>query len=235
MIRINLLPPEIGRKRRDEERWRWVILGGILGAVVLVGVFAFMALTVSVKQGEVAAVQQEAAGLQQSAERFKVFQQNQAELEKRKGIARTALAGRIDWSKLYSEIALVLPADIYLIRIGSTEPKPAPVGGTGAAAGPTAGKLTFDGRALDFPNDVPDLGYKSLAKLLVRLADLDLIGNVWLTQSVKPALPVAATTESGQVLAPVVDPYITFAMSADISAPPTVTPSATGVPAPPTP
>jgi Tfp pilus assembly protein PilN len=232
VIRINLLPPEIGRKRRDEERWRWVILGAIVAGVLLAGVFIVLQLQVSARQGEVAAVKQQAEGLQQSAARFQVFQEKQADLENRKRVADTALAGRLDWSKLLSEVALVLPPDIYVLRLGLTEPKAAVVrAGAGSSEAAQVGKIALDGRALDFPNDVPDLGYKSIAKLLVRLADLDQVMNVWLTQSTKPAAPV--TTAGGT--APTVEQYIIFAMSADITSTPVATAGATGVPAPPTP
>jgi len=234
VIRINLLPPEIGRKRRDEERWRWVVLGAVVVGLVLAGLFVMLQFQVSARQSEVASVKQQAEGLQQSAARFQVFQEKQTDLDNRKRVASTALAGRVEWSKLLSEIALVMPSDIYVLRLGLTEPKAAvaagPSGGSGAA--PTLGKLTVDGRALDFPNDVPDLGYKSLAKLLVRLADLDQIMNVWLTQSTKPAAPVAAT---GTNPAPLPSQYIIFTMSADITSTPDPTASASGVPAPPTP
>lgn len=229
MIRINLLPPEISQKRRDEKRWRWVILAGIATAVVLALVFVALQFQLSAKQAEVANVKQQADTLQASAARFQVFQDKQADLDNRKKTADTALAGRQDWSKLFSEIGLILPSDIFLTRIGSTEPKAA--SGKDAA---TAGKITIDGKALDFPNDVPDLGYKSVAKLLVRLAGLDKIANVWLTQSTKPAF-VAASDGSEAEVADRASSYITFSMSADIPVTTTSTPNASGVPAPPKP
>lgn len=232
MIRINLLPPEISQKRKDEKRWSWVILGAALMAAVLIGVFALLQVQVSIEQNEIASVKQQAESLQQSAARFQVFQQKQADLENRKRIAGLALAGRIDWSKLYSEVALVLPTDIYLMRLGSTEPK--------AAAGTVPaqpGRMSVDGKALDFPNDVPDLGYKSVAKMLVRLAELDQISNVWLARSAKPtvAAPTQGSTSEEVPAATAADVYITFTLSTNIAVPPTSTASATGVPAPPKP
>jgi len=218
VIRINLLPPEITQKRKDERRWRWIIVGGIVGAVVLAGVFLLLQLQVSIKQGEVAAVKQEAAGLQQQAQRFQIFQQKKAELATRRQIVSDALAGRIDWSRLLSEVALVLPTDVYVTQIGATQPAP----GTPEAP-PANGSLTMSGRALDVPNDTPDLGYKSIAKLLSRLADLQQLSGVWLTDSTKPNTP---TPESQSA-----DYFIVFGINAEISLPPTSTPGATAVPA----
>jgi Tfp pilus assembly protein PilN len=220
MIRINLLPPEITQKRRDEKRWRWVALGAIAIAVVLVAVFALAQLLVASKQGEVAGIKQQAEGLAQEADRFQVFQVKEADLATRRGIADMALAGRIDWSGLCSEVALVLPSDIYLIRLYAVEP-------TRDLAGVvTPGSLALDARAIDYPFDVPDLGYKSVAKLLVRLSELPDVQSVWLTSSVKPAEGSVGATETA---------YIVFGATGEIPGkfPDMPAASTPGVPAPP--
>lgn len=220
MIRINLLPPEITQKRKDEQRWRYVVLGAILAAAVLALAFVIVQVQVSLKQNEVAAVKQQAAALAESAAKFQVFQQKEADLASRKVTAGQALQGRVDWSKLLSEVAMVLPTDAYLTRIAAQEPKPA----SGATAA-QQGRLSLDGRALDYPNDAPDLGFKSVAKFLLRLAELDLLSGVWLSQS---SLPNRTGTFNP------LDSYVNFAVIANISAPPTsTTNTAPGVPAPP--
>jgi hypothetical protein len=224
MIRINLLPPEIVQKRKDEKRWRWVAFGGVVAFVIVGLVFAVLQLQVAGKQYEVSSVRQQAEALKQKADKFKIFQDKKTDLETRKQIAAGALAGRTDWSKVLSEICLVLPSDIYLTRIGAMEPKMAP---------PTTGKVSIDGKALDYPNDVPDVGYKSVAKLLVRLAELDDIENVWLTYSSKPVLatsqPDTSTTPASAGY------YILFSLTSEISVPATQTATAASVPAPPLP
>jgi Tfp pilus assembly protein PilN len=226
VIRINLLPPEIAQKRKDEKRWRWVAFGGIAAVIALGLVFSALQLQVAAKQYEVASVQQQADALQQKADKFKIFQEKKADLENRKSIAAGALLGRMDWSKLLSEICLVLPSDIYLTRIGVSEPKNAP---------PAPGTVSIDGKALDYPNDVPDLGYKSVAKLLVRLAELDRLDSVWLASSSKPEQTAApAASGTGVATAPI-DYYILFSLTSGITVTSTSTANASGVPAPPAP
>jgi hypothetical protein len=211
VIRINLLPPEIGQKRKDERRWRGVAAGGLAAVVLIAGVFMVLQFQVSLKQGDLAGWEQQAIGLKQQAERFRVFQVKQDDLRNRQMIADSALAGRIDWSGPLSDIGMVLPSDIFLVRLSGVEPKAA-VGVTPSAPG----KLTLDGKALDYPNDVPDLGYQSVAKLLVRLAELKDLQGVWLSSSERPLLPAPSA-----VAAPLlpVDPNtlsITFNIVADI-------------------
>jgi Tfp pilus assembly protein PilN len=231
MIRINLLPPEIVQKRKDEKRWGWVALGAVVAVAIVMLGFAVLQLQVSTKQAEVASIRQQAAALKEKADKFRIFQQKKTDLATRKQIASSALSGRMDWSKMLAELCLVLPSDIYLQRIGVTEPKMSP---------PTPGSLSVDGRALDYPNDVPDLGYKSVAKLLIRLAELNTLDNVWLSSSTKPAAPVAQTTttdtgeDSGSTATPA-DYYITFSITSQVTVPSTATANTSGVPAPPTP
>lgn len=212
MIRINLLPPEIIQKRRDEKRWRWIALGAVIAFGLIGLVFAVMQVQIGLSQTEVASVRQQADGLQQEAQRFQVFQVKESDLQKRQSVADAALAGRIDWSALYSEVALILPSDIYLMRLTTTEPK-----------APSPGTLALEARAIDYPFDVPDLGYKSVAKLLVRLAELPSLTDIWLGSAVKPPKPAAESTQTT---------YITFAVTAEIPGESTATVSP-GVPAPP--
>lgn len=221
MIRINLLPPEITQKRKDEQRWRWIVIASIVVAVVFAGVFLLLQLQVSMKQGEVASVKQQAAVLEQQAQRFQIFQVKQADLANRRTVVANALAGRVDWSRLLSEVALVQPSDIYLTQLGVTQPV---MGVAGVAA--TPGQLTMAGRALDVSNDVPDLGYKSIAKLLSRLTDLEQLDAVWLTDSAKPTVTTLGSTNTA-------DYFITFQLTAEVAAPTTATAGSPGVPAPP--
>jgi Tfp pilus assembly protein PilN len=214
MIRINLLPPEITQKRKDEKRWRWIALGGALALVIVAGVFAILQLQVALKAEEVAKVRQAAEAKLVETQRFKIFEVKEADLGNRRTIVSTALAGRMDWSRLFSEVSLVLPSDVYLTSLTGVEPKT-----------PAAGDLTLSGQAIDFPNDVPDLGYKSVAKVLVRIAELEQVDNVWLSGGA--AKPGAAAVDSTATQ------YINFTVSSKIPAAPASTPSTPGVPAPP--
>lgn len=213
MIRINLLPPEITQKRKDEQRWRWLILGSV-GLFLIVGfVFAALQIQVSIRASEVASIRQQAEGLQVEAQRFQVFQLKEADLQNRTSIAETALVGRMDWSALFTEVALVMPAETWARSMTSSEPK-----------GNTPGAFALAGAAIDYLYDVPDLGYKPIAKLLIRLAELPRLNNVWMGSTAKPAMPSTEST---------LTQYIDFSVSASILGESTQTASTPGVPAPP--
>jgi Tfp pilus assembly protein PilN len=137
--------------------------------VLLAAVWAFAQLRLQSKQDELAAIEQQVQSTTALAEQLSVFEQRAAELEARRATANRALAARRDWGKLFNELSLVLPADIWLQTLTTNEES----------------GLDMAGYALDSPTDVPDNGHKSMAKMLIRLADLEQLSDVWLTDSVK--------------------------------------------------
>ncbi|PKQ29354.1 MAG: hypothetical protein CVT60_05820 [Actinobacteria bacterium HGW-Actinobacteria-10] len=169
MVRINLLPPEIIEKRIFEKRFAWVLLAGAVTFAVIAVVWVFLQWQVSQKNNE---LQQNLATYQQvqaQAEAFKVFELKESELAAVRATADKALAARVDWARITNEISLILPPEAWLTAMEADEES----------------GLSMIGHILDSPTDIPDAGHKAVAKLLFRLADLELVENVWLISSVK--------------------------------------------------
>lgn len=167
MMRVNLLPPEITEKRKGEKRLVYVVIAFIAVAIVLAGVWGFAVVRADGKQKDLDEQKQTLATTKQASEALKVFEDQQTELDRRRGLAVVALDMRRNWSKLLDEISLVLPADIWLTSMTAGE----------------AENLQMTGYAVD-ADDTPDYGHKSIAKVLVRLADLEQLYDVWLSTSV---------------------------------------------------
>lgn len=188
-MRINLLPPEILERRRAEKRIGWVILGAISIAIVLAGVWTFSYFRVQSKQDELAALQQQVQSTNAQANQLAIFEQRAAELQTRRSLVTLALGDRRDWARLLDEVSLVLPADMWVQTISASED----------------GGLAFNGYAIDDATDSPDAGHKSIAKVLVRLAELDNLYDVWLTSSVKATYeekPVIQFSITSKVVVP---------------------------------
>ena len=220
---INLLPPEILQKRKAESR-RLVFLAIGLTVIAVFGLmWAFLALFVGIKTGEVASAQQQAASLRAQAESFKVFEDRAADLAAREAGADKALAGRISWSRLMGDLSLVLPPDLWLSTFDGVQRMDnagasAPAAGSTARAVPAA-TLTLGGYSLNEPVDKANGGFKSIAQLLVRLNDLDQLNDVWLTDAEKKP-----TAYRGQDV-------ITFTSTSDVAVPSSLsTPTASAVP-----
>lgn len=202
MIRINLLPPEITEKRKAEQRWKYVVAGALLLYIVLGVFWSVMALQVMAKSADVASRQQEAQALNTQANTFKVFEDRKAALDARQMVADKALAGRMEWSKLFSEVSLVLPVDAWLTKLHVDEKA-----------------LSVEGTCIDAIGDTGSSGFKPLAKLLVHLADLRQIENVWLQSTNRQEYKE--------------QPVVTFIVGADVTAPATATVNPASAPAPP--
>lgn len=189
MMRVNLLPPEILQRRQAEKRIVWVAIGAIAVALVLAMVWGVGHFRLQSKQDELAAIQQQVQATQAQADQLAIFEARAQELETRRTTADQALAGRREWSRLFSELSLILPSDMWVETIMGSE---------------EAG-LSLTGYALDSPTDVPDQGHKTIAKSLVRLADLEQLNDVWLTSSVKGEFEE--------------QPVLEFTLTADVAAP----------------
>jgi Tfp pilus assembly protein PilN len=206
VIRINLIPPEILQNRRDERLWKWMALAGGVIAAVLVLFWAFMALQVTGATAEVNSLVIRATELETQAQTFQVFQRTEADLAVRKNAVVAAKAGAVDWARMLYELGLVLPKDIYLTAFTGTD------AGTGGNS-----IVSLTGQAVDKVSDSPDNGYKSVAKMLVRLADLQQLDSVWLSNTSVPAAP------AGNVA-----PMIQWTASARITPGSSATPSTPG-------
>lgn len=200
MIRINLLPPEIVEKRRNERNWVFVAAGALAAAVFVAAFWMFMFLSVQSKVAEKSDREQQAQSLIVQAERFKVFEDKQSDLQQRRAVADRALASRVNWSRLFTEVSLVLPNDVWVEQM-TVDQK------TG---------VQLMGWAVDGKGGASDRGHKAVAKVLVRLNDLEQLTNVWLGQSEKSSF--------------LDQPAMHFSITSGI-----LTTGTPGVPAPPTP
>ena len=171
MIRINLIPPEITQKRKTESRLALIILLFVIMVVIMGAFTAVMFVQVGIERDAVAALEQEVAAKQAQAEQFRIFEEQEGDLGARQQLADDVVAGRIDWGRLCEELSLVLPDDVWIEALTGDELE----------------GVTLVGKALDNPVDVPDSGHKGIARTLVRLADLEQLYNVWLTNSTRSA------------------------------------------------
>lgn len=169
MMRINLLPPEILEKRRAERRIVYVAIAAVLVLVLLGIVWVYGYMHVDARQQSLDARLQEVQAAQAKADMLAVFEQKEQVLQARQAVAEEALSGKMNWAKVFDELSLVMPTQLWLTSIGWDQDS----------------GLVLDGYAVDSETDVPDSGHKSIAKMLVRLSDLDDLFDVWLNNSVK--------------------------------------------------
>ena len=168
MVQINLLPRGILEKRKYENLIGYVILIGV-ALVLVVGVaIGGLMWVVGTRNARLQQALESSQNMQEQAEAYKIFEEKEETLSDREDLAAEALAKRIDWGRMTNELSLVLPSDVWLYRL---------------EAGLES--LEVYGYAIDSPTDIPDVGHKSLAKMLIRLADLEQVTDVWLSKAEK--------------------------------------------------
>lgn len=164
MLRINLLPREVLEKRRYEKWYRWVffLFIGLLAIVLLF--YAYLLLAAQAKYGDLQQLTEQSSKLKAQADAFGIFEQKEQDLAKREAVAQIALAGRVNMGQIANEVSLVLPDEVWLNTMTLSQ---------------TDG-LDILGYTPQSASQSMDVGYKSVAKTLVRLNELPDLADVWL-------------------------------------------------------
>jgi len=179
---INLLPRDDVR-RGGPQKNQWVVLVPVVLAVLLAAVLSAMFLsasgTVKDKQAELATLQDELHAIPTpDASRVKTQTALAADKQARVTALSGALSRRVAWDRVFRELSLVLPSDVWLATISAKAPVPSSsaVPPVAAAAGATvaATGFTIDGYTYSHP---------AVARLLSRLAVVPDLVNVQLQQS----------------------------------------------------
>jgi len=164
VLRINLLPPEVLERRRWEKWYQYVFFGFFVLLTLALLAWAWLLLMTSAKQDELQGLREQSQRHQAQAEAFSVFEKKQKELADREATVSTALAGRVNMGRLVDDISLILPEEVWLAQL---------------AVGQDSG-LSLDGFTPLSSSRSSNVGYKSVAKTLVRLDSLSDLEEVWL-------------------------------------------------------
>jgi Tfp pilus assembly protein PilN len=179
---INLLPRDDVRRGRPQ-KGQWIVLIPVVLAVLLAAVLSAMFLSASGtakdKQAELATLQSELAAIPTpDASRVKTQTALAADKQARVTALSGALSRRVAWDRVFRELSLVLPNDVWLATIAAKAPVPSssavvpPAAASGATVAATG--FTLDGFTYSHP---------AVARLLSRLAVVPDLVNVQLQQS----------------------------------------------------
>ncbi len=177
---ISLLPGEVVERRRDRQQ-ALVAAGAVAGVgVLLLGIYALRIGQVDDAKAAAAEEAGRTAQLQAEASSFKDVETLEADVAARKGVVQTVLADDLAWTRLFQEIATVLPGDVWLTSFNATG---AAQGGTGASS-TGAGSVTVG--AIGFYQT-------STARWLLRLGELESLQDLWVPSATKPPEGVGQT------------------------------------------
>lgn len=179
MRRIDLLPASIAQQRRQRRQQTLVIFAGM--AVVGLMLLWWLALggQISRAESDLADVQASNAQLDQQIAALQEFALLELELVAKQTALQVVMVGDINWPALMTELAMVVPGEVWLESLNAS------AGGSGTAA-PTEsapvrvspktaiGRITFQGRSLTMPG---------VAKWLIRLGTTKQFFAAYLTNA----------------------------------------------------
>src|SRR6188508_546736 len=188
MRAINLLPKDDAR--RGPQKRQWIVLVPVVLAVLLTAVFSAMFLSASGKvkdkQSQLAQLQDELHAIPTpDASRVKTQTALAADKQARVTALSGALSRRVAWDRVFRELSLVLPNDVWLATISAKAPVPS----SSATAPPPAGTTSV--AATQFTIDGFTYSHAAVARLLSRLAVVPDLVNVQLQQSTRTKLGAA--------------------------------------------
>jgi Tfp pilus assembly protein PilN len=177
MHAVNLLPAkkDAREKRRPPNL---VALGGVVAAVAVTAVMAMLFLNASAavteRQSELDTLNAERAAIPVPKPRDTSGDALAQERSGRLNALSVALGGRVAWDRLFREISLVTPDDVWFTTLQASAPS-APAAGTDPAAAPTTGGFNITGRTYS---------HDAVARLLSRLSIVPHLDDVKLEKSV---------------------------------------------------
>jgi Tfp pilus assembly protein PilN len=175
--RISLLPQEVAvvREQRRQAALAFAAVAGV-GALLL-ALWASKQSKVSDEKSKANDAEQQASRLEARRTQLKDVTTLQTDLQQRQAQVANALKNDVAWTRLFNDIATVIPTDVWLV---SFQGQKATASGTPAtpatAAAATLGTVTIQGSGFE---------QTSTARWLLRVGDLHEFNGLWVSNSTK--------------------------------------------------
>jgi Tfp pilus assembly protein PilN len=183
---VNLIPPEDRRGGSAPLRTGplpYVVLGGLVLALLAVVALVLADNQIAEREGEVAKLEREDAAAAAKAQRLAAYTEFRVMSEQRVATVSELADSRFDWERVMSELSLVLPSDVWLVGLTATA---APgVALEGGSTGDTSGmRAAVPGPALELSGCAK--GQEAVAGFVTALEDIDGVTRVGVQASELP-------------------------------------------------
>lgn len=183
---VNLIPPEDRRGGSAPLRTGplpYVVLGGLVVALLAVVAMVLANNQISEREGEVAKLEREDAAAAAKAQRLAAYTEFRAMSEQRVATVSELADSRFDWERVMRELALILPNDAWLVGLTATAAPGVTVegGSTGESSGMRG---AVPGPALELSGCAK--GQEAVAGFVTALEDIDGVTRVGVQSSELP-------------------------------------------------
>lgn len=178
MRRMDLLPAAYLERRRQRRNVLSIALAGLFVLLLLIAWLVLVLGQISDAKNELAGVQQRNRALEAQIAELQRFAELEAEVVAKRTALQTVMAGDVDWPKMMTQIAMVIPGDVWLENFqtsaGVTEgaaPVPSEANAIRLSNKTPVGRVTFAGRSVCMPG---------VARWLIRLGTVKDFSAIWL-------------------------------------------------------
>lgn len=117
MRRIDLLPSTYAERRRQRRNFTLVVVGSLVVLLLLIGYWFTLGLQINDAEDELAQVQAENDALQAQIDELQRFADLEAEVQAKRTALQTVFAGDVDWPAILTELAMVVPGEVWLDQL----------------------------------------------------------------------------------------------------------------------
>ena len=181
MRRIDLLPPVYAQRRQERRNIALVVVAGLVIFLLFVGWWVVLGFRINAAEQDLADVQARNATLQAEIAELQEFVELQNEVDAKQAALQTVFTGDLDWPSIMTEIAMVIPGEVWLTNLsasaGTTEGASTVGTETSAvriASEEPVGRIQFQGEALSMPG---------VAKWMIRLESVEEFFAVYLNRA----------------------------------------------------
>ena len=191
MRRIDLLPAAYQERRRQRRNIGTIVIAAMLVLLLLIGWWFLLGGQVKDQQDELADAQARNAQLQSEIAALSQYADLKAEVDAKRTALLAVMAGDVDWPAIMTEIAMVIPGEVWLTNLsasaGTTEGA-SPVGTENAPVRVSDqvafGRIAFQGKSLSMPG---------VAKWLISLRNVKEFAAIWLNTATAQVVPGTQT------------------------------------------
>jgi Tfp pilus assembly protein PilN len=173
MRQINLLPPEIGERRRVREITLLIGAAGLALLGLLIVVFLVQTARIAGERDHLAEAKRANAALQRQVNELQAFVQIQQTVQTKAQLLTQLTQNEVRWSVLLNDVSLVIPTDVWLTTFTGTVQVS---GGTGNQPVTSVGNISMAGSTFS---------HLDVAKWLSRLSMVREFTFPYLTLSAK--------------------------------------------------
>lgn len=188
MRRIDLLPPVYAERRHERRRLAVVVAAGVVMLMLLIAGWAILGGAIADEEDELEAARARNARIQTMIADLARFSDLQDEVDTKLAALETVMAGDVDWPTLLTELAMVIPGEVWLEGLTASaagtegeEPVGTETAEIRVAAQEPFGRILFNGKSLTMPG---------VAKWLIRLRSVNEFSAIWLSDATESQVDV---------------------------------------------